>query len=121
MKTAFIILILALVIIGCDNKTEYPRYSLTSMEVVDDSLQEKYQEWIIRESSALSLHMTGGDYEDVDETAYAIKRIADRIFAKKKLVLRVEIDNNYFNDLILTEKEMNEKQKQIFKGLIKDI
>ena len=73
---------LLLVLTACDGKEDvkYPYYRQTANLVVPDSLKPEYREWIKETVRAASENMTGGDYEDADETIVQAETTAKRVF-----------------------------------------
>lgn len=74
---------------------KYPKYSLITIEFIPDSLKAEHRKFITETVRAASNQMTGGDYEDVDETIIQAERTADNIFSSSVVGLRKEIDENY--------------------------
>lgn len=109
--------LLSCVFFSCEQTPTYPRYTATTKEVIPDSLKNDHRTWITETVRAASQNMTGGDYEDVDETIIQAERTADRIFGKKLRALRIEISDHYWDDLIKTENELNEYEKIKFDSL----
>lgn len=65
-----IYVVLATVILGsCSQQDNYPKYRLTTIQYVPDSLKSEYSKFITETVRAASQQMNGGDYEDVDETS----------------------------------------------------
>lgn len=117
-KLYLIVLSSILVSTSCiDSKPYYPRYTLTSISFIPDSLKKEYREWIKETVRASSQHMTGGDYEDVDETIIQVERTANRLFEIKIVGLKKEIDEHYYNNLEIKPCDFTEEEKQIFDSL----
>ena len=103
---------------SCSEDIKYPVYSLEKIEYVPDSLKVKHRAWITETIRAASQHMTGGDYEDVDETIIQAERTADRLFQVNVIGLRKEINENYWDDLHLKPTELTQKEKVILDSLL---
>ena len=104
-------------LVSC-NEDKYPKYSLTTIEFVPDSLKAEHRKFITETVRAASNQMTGGDYEDVDETIIQAERTADNIFSSTVVGLRKEIDENYWNSLELKPNELNVYEKKILDSLV---
>ena len=121
MKKYCIVLLLALAIVSCDSKKsndKYPRYTITKVHYVPDSLKEKHREYVNQIISSASYHMTGGDYEDTDVTIRQAKRTADELFGVTTVGLNKEIDGEYWHDIILSPEDMTPRELQILDSLI---
>jgi len=118
MKTLLILLSFIFILMGCAKKEPiYPRYSLTKINYVPDSLKKEYHEFIIKTISASHSHLNAGKYKNVSKIPYAIKDMADKIYQKDKIGLKKEINENYWDDIDLTLNEMNLIEIQIYKKL----
>ena len=119
MKKLFIIsLLLTIILSSCgDTRIKYPIYSLDTIEYVPDSLKKEQREWITETIRAASQNMTGGDYEDVDETIQQVEITSNRLFEVSALGLRKQINDNYWDDLYIMPVEFNKSEKQIFDSL----
>ncbi len=104
-------------LVSC-NGDKYPKYSLTTIEFIPDSLKVEHRKFITETVRAASNQMTGGDYEDVDETIIQAERTADNIFSSSVVGLRKEIDENYWNSLELKPNELNVYEKKILDSLV---
>ena len=104
-------------LVSC-NEDKYPKYSLTTIEFVPDSLKAEHRKFITETVRAASNQMTGGDYEDVDETIIQAERTADNIFSSTVVGLRKEIDENHWNSLELKPNELNVYEKKILDSLV---
>ena len=104
-------------LVSC-NEDKYPKYSLTTIEFVPDSLKAEHRKFITETVRAASNQMTGGDYEDVDETIIQAERTADNIFSSTVVGLRKEIDENYRSSLELKPNELNVYEKKILDSLV---
>ncbi len=121
MKNRISLMLLLVVIFSltsCYYKEKYPKYSLTTIEFVPDSLKVEHRKFITETVRAASNQMTGGGYEDVDETIIQAERTADNIFSSDVIGLRKEIDKNQWNDLELKPNEFNSYEKKIFDSLM---
>lgn len=112
------VLLVAVLFSSCKNEVKYPIYSLTTIEYVPDSLKVEHRKFITETVRAASNQMTGGDYEDVDETIIQAERTADNIFSSNIIGLRKKIDDNYWNDLELKPNELNVYEKKVFDSLV---
>lgn len=101
-------------LVSC-NEDKYPKYSLTTIEFVPDSLKVEHRKFITETVRAASNQMTGGDYEDVDETIIQAERTADNIFSLSVVGLRKETDGN---SLELKPNELNVYEKKILDSLL---
>jgi len=119
MKKLLIIPIIIL-FISCEEKINYPVYSLVTKEIVPDSLKSKHRTFITETVRAANQHLSAGDYEDIDETIIQAERTADNIFSVKVVCLNKQIDDKYWNDLVIFPKEFTDKEKKIFDNLIKN-
>lgn len=104
-------------LVSC-NEDKYPKYSLTTIEFVPDSLKAEHRKFITETVRAASNQMTGGDYEDVDETIIQAEITADNIFSSTVVGLRKEIDENYRNSFELKPNELNVYEKKILDSLV---
>jgi hypothetical protein len=96
---------------------KYPKYSLEKIDYIPDSLKSKHQEYTKELVRAASQHMTGGDYEDVDETIIQAKRTADELFQVSVIGLRKEINENYWDSFDLRPDELSPSEKKILENL----
>ena len=118
LSNAFYILLASVFLISCSYEKEvYPRYSLYTVNEIPDSLKLEYRTWITETIRSASQNMTGGDYENVDETIRQAKYTADDIFGTKVIGLRKEIDDNYYNDLKLTPKQLTIEENKVLDSL----
>lgn len=101
-------------LVSC-NEDKYPKYSLTTIEFVPDSLKVEHRKFITETVRAASNQMTGGDYEDVDVTIIQAERTADNIFSSSVVGLRKETDGN---SLELKPNELNVYEKKILDSLL---
>ena len=115
---AYVLLVAVLFSLTSCNDEKYPKYSLTTIEFIPDSLKVEHRKFITETVRAASNQMTGGDYEDVDETIIQAERTADNIFSSSVIGLRKEIDENYWNSLELKPNELNVYEKKILDSLV---
>ena len=117
-RTVMLFAGLMFISLSCKRTIEYPKYSLDTIKYVPDTLNLEYRTWITETVRAASQHMTGGDYEDVDATIRQTKRTADDLFQVSVVGLNKEINDNYWDDISILPRNMDEKQKHIFDSLI---
>lgn len=110
------ILMLAAVLSSCNNE-KYPKYSLQTIEYVPDSLKVEHRKFITETVRAASQQMTGGDYEDVDETISQAEITADRVFSIKVIGLKKELYENDWTALLIKPSDFNAYEKLIFDSL----
>jgi hypothetical protein len=115
---AYVLLVAVLFSLTSCSEERYPKYSLTTIEFIPDSLKVEHRKFITETVKAASNQMTGGDYEDVDETIIQAERTADNIFSSSVVGLRKEIDENYWNSLELKPNELNVYEKKILDSLV---
>lgn len=115
---AYVLLVAVLFSLTSCSKEKYPKYSLTTIWFVPDSLKVEHRKFITETVRAASNQMTGGDYEDVDETIIQAERTADNIFSSNVIGLIKEIDDNHWNDLKLKPSELNSYEKSILDSLV---
>lgn len=128
MKTinlAFGILALGLVLMfsleSCNHKytqPEYPQYSITTKAVVPDSLREDQRKFVVETVRAASQHMTGGDYEDVDDTIDQARLTSEDLFSIEVQCL-YKIDGPSENGTTILPQHFTSKEKEIFRKLTK--
>lgn len=103
---------------ACHNDVvKYPIYSLVKIGYVPDSLKVEHREWITSAIKAASQNMTGGDYEDVDQTIIQAKWTADELFEVNIIGLRKQIDDQYYNDVKLLPFQLTLSEKKILDSL----
>jgi len=112
------LLLVAVLFSSCKNNVKYPIYSLTTIEYIPDSLKVEHRKFITETVRAASNQMTGGDYEDVDETIIQAERTALNIFSSNIIGLRKQIDESVWNDLKLKPNELNVYEKKILDSLV---
>jgi len=108
-------------LLSCDEEIAYPRYSLTKINYIPDSLKIQHRVWITETIRAASQHMTGGDYEDVDDTIREVKYTANDLFEVSIIGLKIEVDEHYFNDLELKPQELNQYQYKVYEDLLSEL
>lgn len=86
MKKILILLVL-LIALSCDNKDKYPVCSYSYRTVVPPENVEKYEKHVIELTRAASQYMTGGDYEDADDTIEAAQDSAMTLYGVRQKVL----------------------------------
>ena len=102
---------------SCSEEKTYPRYELVTVTVIPDSLKNEHRTWITETVRAASQNMTGGDYEDVDETIIQCEETAEKLFGVKVKGLRLERSREaYF--VYLKPSELNDYEKAILDSLI---
>ena len=115
LATLFLITIFTLT--SCKDHEEYPYYSITTVDYIPDSLKTKHRTWITETIRAASQNMTGGDYEDIDDTIRESKETANEIFSTKTMALKKEINDNYWEDIIITPKDFSDYEEKVFDSL----
>lgn len=111
------ILLLAVVFLSSCNSEKYPKYSLETIEYVPDSLKSEQRKFITETVRAASQHMTGGDYEDVDETIQQAERTSGNIFSVKVIGLKKELYENEWSPLKIKPQDFTSEEKRIFDSL----
>lgn len=99
------------------NYEKYPKYSLTTIHYVPDSLKSEHRKFITETVRAASQHMTGGDYEGVDETIKQAEITADNVFSVSIIGLKKQVDDNYWNNLYLKPDQFTPYEKMVFDSL----
>jgi len=102
-KLVVICLLFAVIFSSCgevSNKgwVDTKKYSLSTTVIVPDSLKKEYADWVKETVKAASQNMTGGDYEDVDETIEQAQSSGEKIFGREVRCLRIkygEYDYSY--------------------------
>jgi len=116
-------LILFMSLVSCNNDIcKSPTYDIVEVDLVPNSLKEKQRIWVTETIRAASQHMTGGDYEDVDETIEEVGEQSENLFSIKCLVLRKTFyvtNGNYYMNIDILPDEMSPEELEIFKGLTK--
>ena len=111
-----------ILLMSCNNDIKSPTYDVVEVDLVPDSLKEKQRTWVTETIRAASQHMTGGDYEDVDETIEEVTYQSENLFSVKCLVLRKTFyvtKGNYYNHIDILPDKMSATELEIFKGLTK--
>jgi hypothetical protein len=103
---------------SCETKKEtYPKYSLTKVEYVPDSLKVEYRTWITETIRAASEHMSGGDYENINQTIVQAKWTADELFEVSVIGLRKQINDDHLHDLYLSPSELSKYELKVLDSL----
>lgn len=120
MRTLYIVIFI-LLIAGCEKTQErrYPQYDLKTVYHVPDSLKSQQRQYIVDLVSAASYHMTGGDYEDADETIRQASRTAYQEFGSVRVGLEITYYPYQKTRIILMPEEMNQEQLEIYQQLLK--
>tara|TARA_R110000851_G_scaffold47424_1_gene115002 strand:- start:3670 stop:4002 length:333 start_codon:yes stop_codon:yes gene_type:complete len=100
-----------------EQESLYPRYTITKITHVPDSLKSEYRLWVIETVRAASENMTGGDYEDVDETIIQAERTGEKIYGVETIGLQLEINENYWDDIDLLPNQLTSKELKILDSL----
>lgn len=111
------ILFFAAFLSSCENE-KYPKYRLTTIFYIPDSLKSEHRKFITETVRAASQHMTGGDYENVDETIKQVEKTADDVFCVKVIGLEKTIDENYWTALKLKPDELTDYEKRVLDSLV---
>lgn len=120
MKAIFYTLLLGILSISCVEPIVYPNYSLGKISYIPDSLKTKHREFVKETVRAASQHMTGGDYEDVDETIIQAKHTADDLFQVTEIGLIKHVNENYWDDIEIRIQDMDPYEKEIYNQLNKN-
>jgi enolase len=96
----------------------YPRYSLEKISYVPDSLKMKHRTWIQETVRAASNQVSAGDYEDVGQTIKQTKWIADDLFQVEIIGLRKEVNEDYYDDILIKPEELTPSEVKVFNKLI---
>ncbi len=121
MKKVILLLVVLVCFTSClepIKKVEYPRYTLTRVSYVPDSLKSQQREWVKEAIRASNQHLTAGDYEDIDETIEQVERTSNNLFETSTFGLRKEINEEAFNDVILYPYELTSYEKRVLESLI---
>ena len=113
----FLNALLAVVFLSSCNSDKYPKYSLETIDYVPDSLKVEHRKFITETVRAASQHMTGGDYEDVDETIQQAERTADNIFSVKVIGMKKELYKDQWDALRIKPQNFTPEEKRIFDSL----
>jgi len=98
-------------------KSPYPRYTLKTQTFIPDSLKLQYRTWVTETVRAASENMTGGDYEDADETILQSEETAKRLFGVDVVGLELEINDDYWDDIDLLPNQLTRKEHRILDSL----
>lgn len=121
MKTTILISIIILTLLlfmSCDNNNynPYPHYSYGKQSYLPDSNKQKVADFIIKSTSAASLHMSTADYEDPED----LIEQADRTGTKLYSVLGEGLYKRNCNECsinFLYKNELTEYQLKLFDSL----
>jgi hypothetical protein len=113
----YLLIIITILFYSCQEE-KYPKYELTTMMYVPDSLKVQYADYIKELVRASNQHLSAGDYEHIDRTIKQAENIANNLFAVKTIGLQKCIDDNYWNCFELKKNELNEKEIKIFDSLM---
>lgn len=120
--SAGIVLLIITILTSCgydenNPRPTYPQYFITTSTSVPDSLKERQQQWIVDIVAAASNQMTGGDYEDVDDTIDEAVEQSEKLFGRKNIRYWLNPNAQQYNSIELRDDQMSEKQKKIFKRI----
>lgn len=101
---------------SCDTKPEYPKYHLTTITYIPDSLKAEYRVFIVETIRAASKQMTAGDYENVDETIQQAEYTAYHVFSVSVIGLSKIVSTD--RSIELKPEEFNAREKAIFDELM---
>ena len=93
-----------------------PKYKLGYREIIPDSNKSKYTKFIVDATSAASLHLSAGDYEDPEDVIEEINDIAINLFTVKTPVLESDKNSDYWNEI--NPVEMTSRERYIYDSLI---
>jgi len=110
-----LMLCLCLTLVSC--KKDAIEYSISTAYYIPDSLQSKSRQFVIDLVSAASFHMTGGDYEDIDDTIDEAKRTANEMFSVRVKVLMRRDD---YNSTIIFKENFTPQEQIIYDKLLSD-
>lgn len=119
MKKILLLALLSILMLSCKKDIQYPNYEITKITYIPKEAKVDHAKFITETVRAASQQMTGGDYEDVDETIIQAERTADNLFQIEVLGLRKNISENYWESIEIKPENFNEKEKLIFKELNK--
>lgn len=123
------IMFLLFTTIGCERKSteeiNYKKrvkelkedYRISTITTVPDSLKAKYRSWVIECVRAASQNMTGGDYEDVDETIEQAEATALKLFGIDEPALVI---NYGYSVIYLPRSKFTPEQEEIYDILMKN-
>lgn len=117
MKLGHILILSNIFLFSCENE-KYPKYSLSNIHFIPDSLKSEHRKFIIEVVRSASNEMTTEDYEDVDETIKQAESTADNIFSINVVGLTKQINPEQWDVLRLKPDEMSKREKQIFDSLL---
>jgi len=122
MKNLILIMIVIIISSSCRGEMEevnkYPKYSLTTVDYVYDSLRDQFVNDVERLVRASNQHLNAGDYENVWVTLRVVKHdILLPLYGVRIRALKISYEN--WEDIILIHpKDLTEKQIIIFNDLI---
>lgn len=94
-------------------------YELGSASFVPDSLKDDQRKFVIETVRAASQHMTGGDYEDVDDTIEQAQETSEELFEVTVPTLyKVINDHGEKTYVHILPEQLNEREKRILDSLI---
>jgi hypothetical protein len=105
--------VLAAGVLSSCKDEKYPKYSLSTKEVIPEEAREKYTEFIIRTVSAASHRMTTCDYEDPEDLVRQAEQTAFNLYSKEIQVLKLQSCKNCMSGYI-EPSNFSEYQKQVF-------
>ena len=120
MKNLFVLttaILLCTTLTSCEEE-KYPKYSLTTMWHIPDSLKERYLDRVAEIVSSASYHMTGGQYEDAYETITKAEIVAKSVYAARVASLRKQLNENTDNFIDMKPSEFSAYEQQIFDSLL---
>lgn len=104
---------------SCDTSPidKSPKYELTYVNIVPDSLKDKQRKWITETVSATNLHMTGGDYEDPEDVIEEASDQSKNLFSVSVPTL---YKKEYGSDIYyrMMPIELTQKEKEILSKLL---
>jgi len=113
-------LFLSLIAISCipqeknsNEKPEYPKYKISIVNEVPDSLQKEKSEYIARLTAIAIAKPHTDDTGDIIEQ---IELTSNGIYSRRIKILRIE--NTYENYEFVYESDMTKSQKEIFNSLL---
>lgn len=98
-------------------KDVYPKYSLTTMSIVPDSLKREQREWVKETIRAANQNLTAGDYEDIDDTIDETWSTSEKLFEVDVICLYKDLGPEAGNSILIRPNEMTKKEKQILINL----
>ena len=114
MKKLLFINLILFTLYSCEKQSDY---SLTTIYYVPDSLKIEQRKWVIETVRAASQHMTGGDYEDVDNTIKTTVAMSNELFQVSEIGLKKINQNDMYSPIYIKSSEFSKKEKLIFDSL----